>query len=154
MTPGQGQDWGDIDIYESNGFKVQRAASLKLLFTMLEHKRFDYIPFCACEINSALSSISSDQNSLMIAENIVIYYPFPVYFVVNNTNQKLYSRISYGLNAAKTNGSMKKLFNKHFGDVIRKINHRKTRIIVIKTPNIEKYQKQSEHLLSKATQLK
>ncbi len=109
LSAGQGVDWPDVDIMRNNGLKVITSNESDLLYKMLAGKRFDYFPRGVHEAWNELE-LNKDSN-LMVSNDVVLYYPAPVFFIVNKNNHELADRIYRGLELAKADGSFQRLFN-------------------------------------------
>jgi hypothetical protein len=109
FSAGQGVDWPDVDILRDNGLKVVTSNQSDLLYKMLAGKRFDYFPRGVHEAWSELELNGDD--SLMVSNDIVLFYPAPVFFIVNKNNRRLADRIYRGLELAKADGSFQRLFD-------------------------------------------
>ena len=135
MEAGQGRGWADLLVYRANGIPVLEAPSFNGMFPMLLGKRFDYIPLGVSEARETLEHRSS--NELTIAEDLIIFYPWPVHILVSKKHPDLISRIQYGLAKAQTNGEYDILFNKHFGHIIERIENTEAKVILLNTPNLQ-----------------
>jgi len=105
---GQGADWPDTKILQSNGLKVITNTKFKLLFSMLERQRFDYFPRGMSEAWSELEH--NKDKGLMVEPTILLKYPAPMYFFVSQKNKALGERIERGLLQAINDGSFDDLF--------------------------------------------
>ncbi|OUR60515.1 hypothetical protein A9Q74_12910 [Colwellia sp. 39_35_sub15_T18] len=107
-TAGQGHDWPDTEILRANQFTVTTTSTYDGLFEMLAAHRFDFFPR---GINEAWQEIETQANPNMIVEdNILLYYPSPIYFFVNNHAQLLAKRLEKGLTLSIEDGSFDRLF--------------------------------------------
>lgn len=107
---GQESDWPDTKILRANDLPVTTAAYEKL-FTMLQHKRFDYFPRA---INEPWSEIEQHSElDLIVDEHLLLHYPTAIYFFVHKDNAALAERLAFGLKAAQADGSFDRLFYKH-----------------------------------------
>jgi len=108
FTAGQGHDWPDTKILTANKIDVVTSSSYEGLFAMLQMKRFDFFPR---GITEAWQEVAMHRDSkLIVDETILLYYPSPIYFFVNKTNNMLAERIEKGLQLSIDDGSFKKLF--------------------------------------------
>lgn len=132
LTAGQGRDWADIVIYQDNGYPVSAHATLNNLFSMLEAKRFDYIPLGVIEAENLLKQYASESTRLSIVPNLIIYYPFPVHFNISINYPELATRIDKGLQIALADGSLSELFNQFFSAEIALLKNPDNRIFYLK----------------------
>lgn len=130
---GHGSHWGDLGVYELNGLKVDTSASYENLFTKLIGGRFDYF-------HRGLNEIWDEQkrfdSQLEIADNIMLFYPHPVYFFVSKHRPKLAEKLRRGLKIALEDGSYKALFVKHFDHYIRLGKLENRNLIMLNNPAV------------------
>ena len=119
-------------IFRQNGYAVRIAGSYEQLPLMLSRGRFDYLSFDAHEVNSMLNEYEKSYDNLIIAPDIVIYYPFYVQLHMATKNGELVERIEYGLAIASKDGRLKKLFNEYFGSILAEMNTKTTRLFMLK----------------------
>ncbi|MDO6422551.1 diguanylate cyclase [Saccharophagus degradans] len=107
LTAGQGQFWGDTAILENAGLPVTKAVKGDNLWSMLDEKRFDYL---ALAIHEPWTELQRRSNlSLAVEQNILLIYPFAMYFYVSPKNTLLYEQIKTGMNIAIEDGSYDEL---------------------------------------------
>ncbi|MFZ6818212.1 hypothetical protein [Undibacterium sp. Ji22W] len=124
LRSGQGHDWPDFPILKANGFNVSPSSSYQGLFAMLQRRRIAYFPRSMTEIEP---EVRAHQNqALVVAPRWVLHYPAPLYFFVSREKPALAAAIERGLLVAIKDGSMRRLFQLHFGEAIAKadLNHR------------------------------
>ncbi|MFT7561995.1 MAG: hypothetical protein ACI93R_003929, partial [Flavobacteriales bacterium] len=97
LTAGQATQWPDVKILEGAGIRVVQGDSYHSLFPMLHHNRFDYLPLGAGEIYGSLENETKFKENFAIVKNIVIYYPWPIYYFVSRTCPSLFHRINYSM---------------------------------------------------------
>ena len=74
---------------------------------MLTARRFDFFPR---GINEAWQELETQKNpDLIVEEHLLLQYPLPIYFFVNNNNQALANRIEEGLKRSIEDGSFEHL---------------------------------------------
>lgn len=147
LLAGQGRDWEDVFIYRANGYRVTSEADYYNLFSMLVAGRFDYIPLSAIEIENFIHRFGNDQ--VMMAPNILIYYPFPVLFQVSVHKPELAERVENGLKAAIADGSMDKLFRHYFAQELTLLRSANDRVFVLKNERVPQQLRMEEPLLIK-----
>ncbi len=108
---GQGRFWGDTTILRHSGFNVITAVKYEGLFHMLDGGRFDYFPRAIHEPWTELQTHS--ELDLTVEKNILLIYPFAMYFFVAKDNVELAETIRAGFLAAIEDGSYDKLFFSH-----------------------------------------
>ncbi|MBU6952019.1 MULTISPECIES: ABC transporter substrate-binding protein [unclassified Hahella] len=138
LSIGQGLGWGDIQVYEKNGFQVVTASSYEGLFKMLAQRRFDHFPRGVNEIFAEYQARRDYLSQIQIEQHTLIYYPWPYYFFVSKQNAKLAERIERGLNIMIADKTFDQIFLKHHGDSINKARLSERRAFVIKNPLLPK----------------
>ena len=140
-TGGHGSHWGDLPVYKANALPVHTNANYEPLFLQLANERFDYFHR---GLNEIWNEKERYDDSLDIADNIMLFYPQPVYFFVSKSNPKLAIDLETGLKIALEDGSYKMLFLEHHQDYIKKgsLKNRKlirliNPILPINTPKID-----------------
>ncbi len=141
FTIGQGNGWGDVDIYRANGFSVV-SAQYGNLFEMVDNGRFDLFPRGIGEIFPEFAQHGKDNANLAIEKNLLIYYPWPYYFFFNRQDEALKARVETGLRRMMKDGSFDAIFQKYNGAAIRLADLKNRRVIRI-----------TNHLLPKETPL-
>lgn len=133
LTAGQGTQWGDTQILKGANIPVATTLKYHNLFTMLEGDRFDYFPRAIHEPWSEVAS--RPELNLVVEENIMLVYPFAMYFFVKKGNQEMHDKLYNGLEMAIADGSFDELFysNQQIKDAINKTNIKNR--TVIRVPN-------------------
>lgn len=130
-TGGHGSHWHDLPVYAANKLKVNTYGNYQTLFTQLEHNRFDYFHR---GLNEIWQEQATHADKLKIADNVMLFYPHPVYYFVNKDRPNLAQKIEEGLRMALMDGSFKKLFLSAHNDIIKKAKLAKRKLIVLKNP--------------------
>jgi ABC-type amino acid transport substrate-binding protein len=105
---GSGIHWSDTEVYRFNALPLVTSYAYESMFRMLGAKRFDYMARSIQEVHYELEHYGT--MGLAIENNLVIHYPQPIYFFVNNKNSALAKRIQRGLEIAQNDGSLDELF--------------------------------------------
>ncbi|RYY04557.1 MAG: transporter substrate-binding domain-containing protein [Gammaproteobacteria bacterium] len=105
---GQGAQWPDSVVMQSNNLPLVTAARADLLFDMLVSKRFDYFPRGLYEVWGEQQLNAG--KGLIIEDSLMFHYPAPIYFFVNKKDTALADRIERGLRIAMQDGSFDSLF--------------------------------------------
>src|SRR5258708_26775524 len=77
---GLGLGWVDVEILKANGFNVVTGSNYDGLFEMLVQKRFDVFLPAATEVLDEYDQPHKTLSDLTIEDNILLYYPLPMYF--------------------------------------------------------------------------
>ncbi|TXI89574.1 MAG: transporter substrate-binding domain-containing protein [Burkholderiaceae bacterium] len=139
LSLGQGVGWDDSTLYKSQGISVVEA-KYSNLFRMLSYQRFDAFPRGINEIFNEFDKEFHANPDLRIEESVLIYYPWPYYFFVAQSNIKLRDRLELGLRKMLKDGSFDAIFWKYNARAIEQANLKKRHVIYIKN-----------HLLPKET---
>ncbi|MBC3873244.1 type 2 periplasmic-binding domain-containing protein [Undibacterium flavidum] len=132
LRSGQGHDWPDFPILKANGFKVSPSSSYQGLFSMLQRQRIAYFPRSLTEIEPEVRAHKAQ--SLVVAPKWVLHYPAPLYFFVSREKPALAAAIERGLLAAIKDGSMRQLFQQHFGESIAHANLSQRTVLTLTNP--------------------
>lgn len=149
LVAGQGKDWEDVFIYRANGYQVNDEANYYNLFAMLVAGRFDYLPLSAIEAEDFVQKFGQYSHDVMIAPDILIYYPFPVLFQVSIHHPGLAQRVEKGLIQARADGSMDKLFRAHFSTEITKLRTTRNRTFILENKRVPTELRLAEPILVK-----
>ncbi|MBX9705113.1 MAG: transporter substrate-binding domain-containing protein [Gammaproteobacteria bacterium] len=136
LRAGQGHDWPDYPILQSNGFLVSPSSSYAGLFQMLKLNRIQYFPRAVSEIDIEIAA--RPEMGLAVAPKWILFYPAPLYFFVKKDKHELAKSIEKGLRMAIQDGSMRQLFLLHFGDVIRHAGFANREVIRLQNPLLTK----------------
>ncbi|TQV74044.1 amino acid ABC transporter substrate-binding protein [Aliikangiella marina] len=134
LVAGQGSDWPDTKILRANGFDVVGITDYDSIFPMLQRRRVDFVPR---GISEPWGEVKRHQDkNLIVEETIMLQYPAPMYFFVNQENTALSERIEKGLNIAIEDGSFEKLFLSHPGssEILAKANIENRKIFRLNNP--------------------
>jgi hypothetical protein len=131
LTIGQGTGWGDVKLYESNGFNVT-TAKYDDLFKMTATGRFDLFPRGISEAFAEQERNVKANPNLVVEKNILIYYPWPYYFFFNKSDAALQKRMEAGIRKMIKDGSFDTIFKKYNGKAIAQANLKGRKIFRIK----------------------
>ena len=109
----QGQSWPDGEILEANGVTVKRFKHFEPMIEAVYTGECDIFLRGLHEAPSEISQRKEKYPDLVLVENILINYPFPMYFFVGNYNPELHQRVSAGLHTAVSDGSLERLMEQH-----------------------------------------
>ncbi|MFT7559980.1 MAG: hypothetical protein ACI93R_001895 [Flavobacteriales bacterium] len=147
-SAGQVRSWADVAIYRHNKFPVVESETFEALFPMLVAGRFDYIPLGAIEIQEAFANHKEKYPELMIAPNILFYYPLPARILINDPSGRLRQRLNDGFNKLTKNGGVEDSFKRYFEQAIETILLSDNRTLALKNPNLKKLCKPSKKIQS------
>lgn len=129
---GQGQDWPDTGILRANGLPVQAISRYESLFEMLRLKRIDYFPRAVFEIDDeAATPLAHD---LVIEPHLLLRYPAASYLFVRPDRPKLAAELQRGMDSAASDGSLARLFQQYFGDLMHRHHLGRRHQLLLKNP--------------------
>ncbi len=136
FTYGLGLGWIDVEILRANRFKVVTGSSYEGLFEMLVNKRFDIFLRSVVEVLEEYNSRKQKFPDLYLEENILLYYPLPMYFWFQNSKEgkKLAERVREGMLSMIEDGSYDRIFYKYQHEKIEKLKLSKRKIFKIENP--------------------
>lgn len=137
LTIGQGTGWGDVALYEANGFKVT-TAKYDELFKMTAGGRFDLFPRGISEAFAEQEHNVKANPKLAVEKNILIYYPWPYYFFFNKADGALQKRMEAGIRKMIKDGSFDAIFKKYNGKAVAQANLKGRKIFRIKNALLPK----------------
>lgn len=130
------ETWSDATIFRHNGYNVVEEGNFDDIFDRLQNKRFDYSTFGANEVLGVYENRASKREGLIIDQNILLFYPFPLVFYVNPNLPKMAERIEQGMQSIITSGKLDAIFNAHYGKITAQLNLNSRRIFVLDNPMI------------------
>ncbi len=136
FTYGLGLGWIDVDILRANNFRVVTGSSYEGLFEMLVNKRFDIFLRAAVEVLDEYERRKDKMPDLKIEENIVFYYPLPMYFWFSSTGEgkRLAARAEEGMWMMINDGTYDRIFDKYQRDKIERLKLKDRKIFRIHNP--------------------
>lgn len=135
FLPGMHPTWTDYKILKANQLPVVGGVDFIGLYYMLNEKRFDYFLRSVLVIDKELESFNHGHDlHLTVDPYLIIKYPTALYLYVNKDEEKLADDILNGLDLLIKNGEFDRIFMRHFGDVIRRIQAEKRTTIDLTNP--------------------
>jgi hypothetical protein len=132
LRGGQGADWPDTAILRSAGLAIDESVRYGDLFQKLAAGRIDYFPRSVQEIWGELDS-HHDQG-FVIEPTLALHYPTAMYFFVSKQRPELAAEIRKGLDIALRDGSFEALFQKNFGDVLKRARLGERQVFELRNP--------------------
>jgi len=115
------------DIFHQHGYQVTKGSSLKMLYKMLELKRIDYIAIMAYGVMLHLDKYPA----LTVEKKYMFTIPKRTQYLVKASNQRLFNRISKGLENLEATGAFKHHFDTHpMMEPYRRIREQPERTII------------------------
>lgn len=131
---GQGHDWPDTQVLKHHGFRVIPSSTTTALVDLVKRGRIDYFPRSVIEVWAEEAFINDP--SVVVEQNVAIYYPQAFYFFVRNDNKILHHHIETGLQRAIEDGSFEANFNAYFLDYIHRAQLEKRALFRLHNPFI------------------
>jgi len=136
LATGSGKQWSTTRVLKSNGFNLVLGRDYEGLFGMLVRGRFITFGRGINETAVEYNNHKEKFPELAIEKDLLLYIPLPTYFFVTPTKPKLAERIETGLKTMIADGSFEKIFEEHFGLLIKNSNLEHRRIFRINNPNL------------------
>jgi len=138
FTYGLGLGWIDVGILRANKFKVITGSSYDGLFEMLAHRRFDVFLRAAVEVLDEYDQRKEALPDLHIEENLIFYYPMPMYFWFPRTaeGRRLAARAEEGMRMMLADGTYDAVFDKYQRHKIERLRLKERKIFRIANPNV------------------
>jgi len=130
------ETWSDATIFRHNGYNVVEEGSFDDIFDRLQNGLFDYSAYGANEVLGVYKNRASKREGLIIDQNILLFYPFPLVFYVNPGLPKMAERIEQGLQSIISSGKLDAIFDEHYGEITEQLNLDSRRIFVLDNPLI------------------
>jgi ABC-type amino acid transport substrate-binding protein len=133
---GLGLGWIDIGILRASHFKVVTGSSYDGLFEMLVNRRFDVFPRASVEVLDEYERRKDKLPDLHIEENLIFYYPMPMYFWFSRTaeGRRLATRAEEGMRMMIADGTYDAIFDKYQRPKIERLRLKERRILRIANP--------------------
>ena len=128
--------WSDAEIFRYNGYNVVEDGSFDDIFERLKTGLFDYSAYGANEVLGVYENRASRHEGLIIDENILLFYQFPLVFYVNPELHLLAERIEDGFQKIIASGELDAIFNHHYGNIVEQLSLDKRVMFVLDNPLI------------------
>jgi len=131
----QGIGWSDKELLEYSGLK-QYSAKYDSTFSMVNKGRVDYFSRGIMEAHNEVATREHTLPNLSVDENILLRYPFGMYFFTSPDNQELAELLTKAFINAYEDGSFLDYFNNHpeIKTVLEQLNIENRTIMDIPNP--------------------
>jgi len=136
LAHGIPETWSDAIIFRRNGYNMAEEGTFDDIFDRLQNRLFDYSAYGANEVLGVYENRASKREGLIIDQNILLFYPFPLVFYVNPELPEMAQRIEQGMQSIISSGKLDAIFNEHYGDITAQLNLDSRRIFVLDNPLI------------------
>lgn len=109
----QGLDWPDVGILRASNFRVTESSGFEGMYKQLVAGRCDYLPRGLFEAIPELVQRKDRYPALTIYNDVLIHYPFAVYFFVSPNNEPLAKWITTGLERMIDSGEFQRFMVTH-----------------------------------------
>ncbi|MEH6454103.1 MAG: hypothetical protein V7782_13805 [Psychromonas sp.] len=123
--------WVDAELFRENQYKVVEKGIFDDLFTLLVNAEFDYCALGVNEIEKEFEERVKPVGDISIEPSLMLYYPFPLVFYVNPDNKALAERVHLGLADIFSNGIYENIFQKHYGDIVTRLNLKQRKVFTL-----------------------
>jgi len=130
------ETWSDATIFRHNGYNVVEEGNFDDIFDRLENGLFDYSAYGANEVLGVYENRASTREGLIIDQNVLLFYPFPLVFYINPDLPELAQRIDEGMQMIISSGRLDEIFEDHYGDIVGQLNLDGRRLFVLENPLI------------------
>lgn len=138
LTLGLKKSWAMTDVLKYHGFPIFETNTLDGLFKMLSAGRIKYMPRGINEIYDEIDSRSATLTNLAVEPRLMLSIKSPYYIFVSPKFPKLAKRIEEGLEIMVADGTLKQIFNRFYGEKIKKAQLSKRIMIELTNPNLPK----------------
>lgn len=136
LTHGIPETWSDAVIFRENGYQVAEEGDFEDIFDRLEAGNFDYSAYGANEVLSVFEYRAAERESLVMDENLLFFYPFPLVFYVSPDQPALAERIEAGMQAIQKSGALDAIFDQHYGNIVEELHLSDRKLIILDNPLI------------------
>ncbi|MEX2604947.1 MAG: hypothetical protein WD361_12120 [Gracilimonas sp.] len=130
------ETWSDATIFRHNNYNVIEGGSFDDIFDRLQNNLFDYSAYGVNEVLGVYENRASKHEYLIIDQNILLFYPFPLVFYINPEMPEMAERIEQGLQSIISSGKLDAIFNEHYGQIKEQLNLDSRRIFLLENPLI------------------
>lgn len=131
--------WDDVKILQGDGIPVETATSQDGLFHMLDAKRCDALSNAVPPVMLLFGRYGAAYPKMAIEKRLLLHYPMPFYFWFRNSEdgRRRAERLQAGLLSMVRDGTLKTLFYKHYGDVLKQLDFDHRRVIELPNPTLD-----------------
>ena len=112
LTACQVRFWPDTEILLSNQFNVAAVNDFHKNFELTHKKRCDFFPRAIFEGLTDLAMAQATYPELTLFDDVLLYYPYPLYFFTAQQNRQLNVEIADGLELMVTFGELQQRLEK------------------------------------------
>jgi len=131
--------WDDVEILQHDGLRVETGPSQEGLFHMLDARRCDALSNAVPPAARLFDRYSPAYPAMAIEKQLLLHYPMPLYFWFRNSEdgRQRAERVRAGLLSMVRDGTLKALFYRHYGDVLKRLDFEHRRVIELPNPTLD-----------------
>ncbi len=137
MRSGIPTGWADVALFKANQYHTIELGDFETIFQYLVNNDFDYLALGANEIEQVYQQANLEKLDLTIAPTLMLRYNFPVVYYVNPNNPELAKHLNTGLELIIKNGTLKVMFDQHFGHLYSRLHLSDRTSFELKNPLIK-----------------
>jgi hypothetical protein len=126
--------WSDAEIFRHNGYNVIERGTYDDMFERLHDDEYDFTALGANEVEGVFADRSDAVEGLVLVDQLLIYYPFPLLFYVNPDMPELAERIQKGMSMITEDGTLDRIFQKHNAELIEALRLSERTIFKLESP--------------------
>lgn len=107
------ESWDSAKVFKMGGFKVITTKSKDDLLKLVSSGKVDLVSRSVSAAYKGIKKWRSKYPNLRIDENLMVFYPWPKFFYLHNSNKVLFERIQKGFEIIVKKGIHRKLTLKH-----------------------------------------
>ncbi len=130
------ETWSDAVIFRHNEYEVVEEGSFDDIFERLASGLVDYSAYGANEVQGVFENRAANQGGLMIDDNVMLFYPFPLVFYINPELPELAQRIDQGLDHIMESGILDAIFNEYYANIVEELKLDQRKIFILHNPLI------------------
>ncbi|TVQ11297.1 MAG: hypothetical protein EA361_12850 [Bacteroidetes bacterium] len=130
------ETWSDAVIFRHNGYEVVEEGSFDDIFERLASGLVDYSAYGANEVQRVFENRAAKLGGLMIDDNVMLFYPFPLVFYINPELPELAQRIDQGLDLIMESGTLDAIFNEYYANIVEELKLDQRKIFILHNPLI------------------
>ena len=134
LSMGVGLSWASRKILEAAGFTLETAPNQDQLTQMLIARRFDYFPRGVSEAFPEFDAKTGSMPDLAVERDLLVLIPLPSYIFVSPAAPRLAQRITDGLESMVRDGTLLRMVNNYYGDMLQRAHVCSRRILRIENP--------------------
>jgi hypothetical protein len=137
MRSGIPTGWADVALFKANQYNTVELGNFETIFQYLVNNDFDYLALGANEIEQVYQEANLEKMDLIIAPTLMLRYNFPVVFYVTPKKPELAKHLNKGLDLIIKNGTLKDIFDQHFGHLYSRLHLSDRTVFELKNPLIK-----------------